>query len=87
MPKFNNVELSQETILATRKHFADNAQGCIDEVLSGGVVLPSHTDREEYFRKCRVRAVNHTVGSYDHTWTFLQRAYWIQTGECVALLP
>jgi hypothetical protein len=27
------------------------------------------------------------AGSYDHTLTFLQKAYWIQTGECVALLP
>lgn len=85
--KFNNVELTQETILATRQHFADNAQGCISEVLSGEVKLPSQTDQKEYFRQQRVRAINHLAGNYDHTWTFLQRAYWIQTGDDVALLP
>lgn len=87
MPKFNNVELTQETILTTRKHFADNAQGCIDEVLSGNVVLPSHTSQDIYFKWQRQRMADSLDGFNDHTWTFLQRAYWIQTGECVALLP
>lgn len=85
--KFNNVELTQETILATRQHFADNRQACIDEILRGDVVLPSHNPQEEHFARLRQRAVDDLAGKHDHTWTFLQRAYWIQTGEMVALLP
>jgi len=85
--KFNNVEITQETILATRQHFADIAQGCIDEVLRGDVKLPSHVDQEEYFRQQRVKRINTLAGNYDDTFTFLQRAYCIQTGEMIALLP
>ena len=85
--KFNNVELTQETIIKTRQHFADNAQCCINEVLDGSVKLPDHVSNEDYFSDCRKRAERFLTGGGDHTFTFLQRAYWIQTGEMVALLP
>lgn len=85
--KFNNVDLTENAIILTRQHFADNAQGCIDEVLRGDVALASHVNQQDYFDDCNKRATMYLSGEHDHTFTFLQRAYWIQTGECVALLP
>lgn len=87
MIKFNNVELTQETIQATRQHFADNKQAQIDEILSGAVKLPSHNPQELHFARLRANAKEDLAGTHDHTFTFLQRAYWIQTGEMIALLP
>jgi hypothetical protein len=87
MPKFNNVELTPATMQATRQYFADNKQAQIDEILSGAVKLPSHNPQELHFARLRARALEDLAGTYDHTLTFLQRAYWIQTGEMIALLP
>lgn len=84
MSKFAGVELTEETIQKTRKWFADNAQGCIDEVRSGKVKV---NDPEAYYA-WREESINDALaGRNDHTVTFLQRAHFIQTGECVALLP
>jgi hypothetical protein len=83
MPKFNNVELSVDTMQQTRQHFADNSMACINEVLSGSVKV---NDKEEYFAWMRSNARCALSGKLDHTFTFLQRAYWLQTGEMVALL-
>lgn len=87
MPKFNNEEITQESILLTRQHFADIRQDCIDEVLNGTVKLPSHTLQADYSARCRQRAEDDLAGINDHSLTFLQRAYWIQTGKSIALLP
>jgi hypothetical protein len=87
MPTFNNVELTPATMQATRQHFADNKQGQIDEILRGDVNLPSHNQQELHFARLRAMAKEDLAGTHDHTFTFLQRAYWIQTGESVALLP
>lgn len=84
MPKFNNVELSEATMQATRQHFADNAIACIAEVLDGTVRV---NDPESYYAWQEERAIEALAGNCDHTLTFLQRAYWIQTGDMVALLP
>ena len=84
MPRFNGTELTQETIVATRQHFADNRQACIDDVVSGLVRV---NNRDEYFALCELYARADLAGHHDHTVTFLQRAYWIQTGEMRALLP
>ena len=82
--KFNGVELTQETILATRQWFADNAMACIAEVESGAVKV---NDPEKYFAWRKESAANSLAGKNDHTFTFMQRAHYLQTGECVALLP
>jgi hypothetical protein len=84
MLKFNGVELKPEIILQTRKHFANNAQSCIDEVLRGEVRV---NDFESYKAWNIRRAADNLAGKNDHTFTFLQRAYYFQTGECLALLP
>ncbi len=84
MPKFNNVELTQETTQQTRQWFADNAMLCIADVKNG---ITKVNDKQDYFLWCYERAAQALHGDIDHTFTFLQRAYFFQTGECIALLP
>ncbi|MCY7943935.1 hypothetical protein P8843_07125 [Bacillus inaquosorum] len=84
MTKFNGVQLTEESIQKTRKWFADNAIACIEEVKSGKVYV---NDCESYFAWREKEAKEYMEGKHDHTVTFLQCAYFIQTEECVALLP
>lgn len=82
--KFAGTEITQESILKAREWFADNYDGCIAEAVNGEVFvndLPSYIVWREK-QKAEVLA-----GKHDHTFTFMQRAYYIQTGESVALLP
>ncbi len=84
MYKFNGVTLTSETILATRQWFADNDQACIDEAVSGQVRV---NDLPSFIEWKKQSIADGLVGKWDHTFAFLQRAYFIQTGESVALLP
>lgn len=84
MAKFNGVTLTSETILTTRQWFADNDQACIDEAVSGQVRV---NDLPSFIEWKKQSIVDGLAGKWDHTFTFLQRAYFIQTGESVALLP
>lgn len=79
----NMSNITQETILLTRKWFADNALACIAEVEDGSVKV---NDKESYYIWCRKRHDASLNGDNDHTFTFRQRAWYIQTGECIALL-
>jgi hypothetical protein len=80
--KFNGIELTAKTIQLTREWFADNAQACIAEVKNGSVRV---NDPESYFKWQSQMANESLLGEHDHTFTFAQRAYFIQTGECVSL--
>lgn len=84
MTKFAGVELTEETIQKTRVWFHDNALDCIEEVRSGKVMV---NDPESYFSWREEQAADALKGNSDHTVAFLQKAYFIQTGESVALLP
>ena len=86
-PKFNGTTLTPETIQSTRQWFADNADACVREAEDGTAPLASHYPLEKYRRDMAERKRAALAGEYDHTLTFLQRAYFIQTGESVALLP
>lgn len=77
------VTLTEETIIKTRQYFATNAQGCIDEVLSGNVRV---NDIEKYIISCKQRAIDSLAGKSDNTFTFIQMAYYLQTGVSVPLL-
>lgn len=81
--RFNGVELTDETIKKTRKWFHDNSISCIEEVRRGEVGV---NDRESYFSWRANQAKEYMDGQHDRNLTFLQRAYFIQTGEWVALL-
>ena len=79
---FNGAPLTQETITKTRHWFADNSKACIAEAESGAVFV---NDLASYRRSCESDASDALVGEFDHTFTFRQRAYFIQTGESVPL--
>jgi hypothetical protein len=84
MSRFNGVELTADAMQKAREQFAANSEACIAEVKSGDVKV---NDPESYFVWMQQLAADALAGRSDHTLTFLQRAYFIQTGECVALLP
>lgn len=85
MATFNGETLTKEAIEKTHKHFAGIYQGCIDEVKSGDVRVNCP---ESYFAENEKRRDAHLnkIASVTN-FTFLQRAYYIQTGKMVALLP
>ena len=76
--------LTQETIFNTRQWFADNAQDCIVQAVSGEVKVNNLDDyiesKETHIEEC-------LSGVWDHTFTFQQRALYFQTGVCNPLLP
>ena len=76
--------LTNETILQTRQWFADNAMACIAEVKSGEVRV---NDTAKYFAWREQSASDALAGKFDHSLAFLQRATFIQTGICHAILP
>lgn len=85
--KFNGVEITQKSIMACRQWFIDNQQACIDGALDGTLGLASHVDVALYVADCKAKQRHYLLGGIDHTFTFMQRAYYIQSGESVALLP
>ncbi len=74
---------TKETILKTRKWFHDNSLECIEEVKSGKVRV---NNPEAYFAERLQNAKDSLAGKHDHTLTFRQRAHFIQTGDCPAIL-
>lgn len=84
MAKFNGVVITQDSIQKCRQWFADNAQGCINQAKSGEIYV---NDLFQYTERQEALTDEYLDGAWDHTFAFLQRAHYIQTGECVALLP
>ena len=83
MASFNGTPLTDTTIRRTRQWFADNAQACIDNARSGETRV---NDLESYCAWREKSIEDSLAGEGDHTFAFLQRAYFIQTGESVPLL-
>ena len=84
---FNGVTITQESIIACRQWFIDNSDACVREAEDGTAPLASHYPIELYREKMAERKEAALAGEFDHTFTFMQRAHYMQTGECVALLP
>lgn len=82
MKKFNGVELTEETIIKTRKWFAQNCLDCIEEAESGKVFVNDLDTYRQWRLQSREDDLN---GKNDNTFTFLQRAHFIQTGESVPM--
>ena len=83
---FNGLEITKESIIACRQWFIDNQQACIEGALDGTLGLASHVNVNEYIEACQLKQDCIDNGEWDHTFTFMQRAHYIQTEECVALL-
>ena len=79
--KTQREKLTPESIQKARQWFADNAQACIDEVKRGDVEV-NYPDI--YFEWCEQCSRDALAGRYDNTFAFWQKAYFIQTGECIA---
>lgn len=82
-PSFNGVELTPITIQRTREHFADLYRAVIRDILSGETRVNDVERAVAYYEN----AANDILSTERFSVTFLQRAHWLQTGECVALLP
>lgn len=74
----------EQAVIAARQWFADNAQACIDEAVSGQVRV---TNLVSYVADQTQRIQDCLAGKWDHTMSFQQRVLFIQTGECHAILP
>ena len=68
------VEITQETLLTTNKHFADNQQRCINEAVSGEVFV---NNLESYVKQCEDRKKVLLSGDFNLWLGYWQQAYYI----------
>ena len=80
--QFNGETLTSETVQAARQFFANNARACIAEARAGVFFV---NDLERYVRDRERDACDALAGGWDHSFTFRQHAYFIQTGKSVPL--
>ncbi len=78
---FNGEILTPETIEKTKRHFVDIFQGCIDEAETGKTKV---NDLQSYRQKMQER-IDAMMNEKPVSFTFFQRAYWIQTGKSIAM--
>ena len=76
--------LTTSAILSARQWFHDNTIACIREVLDGKVKV---NDQASFLEERTAHAAACLRGDHDHTLAFKQTAYYIQTGECIGILP
>ena len=73
-------KLTADSIRLAHESFIRGYQACIDEVLDGRV----HVENVRAYIVWRCEQMDeHRRGMHEHTFTFWQRAYEIQTGQCV----
>jgi len=77
------VTLTDQTILKTNKWYADNAQGCIDEAVSGTVFV---NNLDQYIEEKTARKAQFLSGDFKLWLGYYQQAYFIQTGQDVPIL-
>lgn len=78
------VVLTPETIDATWKSYADLERACAAGAKSGEFRV---NDLDAYLKDCEARAVAYDAHEGRMSLSFIQRAYFIQTGVSVPLLP
>ena len=78
------TKITPESIKAARKFYADNASACINDAVSGRVFV---NDLPRYITRQAQNGADYLAGKSDNSFTMQQRALYIQTGECPALLP
>lgn len=82
--KFNGKEITEKTILKTREHFISIENECLNDVVWGTTKV---NDPEKYIESGKSNVRSFKSGEFDHTLTFMQRAYYLQEGESIPLLP
>jgi hypothetical protein len=81
--KFNNVEITKESFNKALTYYKQLSIELIRQVESGELTVNNPTKYIEDKKANLVRLNNMTESS---NFTILQRAYFEQTGECIALL-
>jgi len=81
---FNGEILTTEAIEKSRDWCRENCKTCIDKAKSGEFKV---NNLETYIAWQEENIINNDEGKNDHTFGFRQRAYYFQTGKCIALLP
>lgn len=81
--RVNNIEITQETIEATRQYYINLYRACIEDATSGRVRV---NDLAKYVESEERHIARMMAGESDHTLTFVQHALYIQTGECIGIL-
>lgn len=82
--QFNGLEITSDAMFKTRKHFIDLSIESIQEVLNGNIKVNDFNDFIKW-KTNTIKLINN--GGSDHTFTFMQHAHYIQTGNTIALLP
>lgn len=78
------VILTAETIAATCEHFAQICDRCAEKAAAGAFHV---NDLPRYLARKRDLATEYRAGPPKRlSATFVQRAYWLQSGESVGLL-
>lgn len=77
------VLLTLKDIQAAAMWYADNAQGCIDEAVSGKVFV---NDIESYTASKLLDISNYRTGNFIPWLGFWQTAVYLKTGMCVPML-
>lgn len=81
------VTITSETIAATYDWFAANSRLCASEAKAGKFFV---NDLDKYVEECEAQALEYEACKEKETgrfsFAFMQRAYYIQTGESIPLL-
>lgn len=85
------VLITDETIVKTWLECADNAQGCIDEILDGSEYCnpdfkDTYIEQQKELKKLYTKNANSIVKPSGLELWFWQKAYYIQSGESVGIL-
>ena len=76
--KFNGKEITPETVQKTIEHYIELYKDCIKEVEDGVVKVNAP---QSYCKRLEEAICELERGEFTVTFTFLQTAYWLQTGE------
>lgn len=86
----NGVEITTETVFRTRRHFAELSLASAREYYGPGKRGEQLGKTAAEMARFRARDWHNLKaglrGESDHTLTFIQRALYLQTGDCPALL-
>ena len=83
MVQFAGDILTAESIAAARQWYADNFRVMQADAESGRVTVNNLANYRAWCERCAEQALTSERLSF----ALLQRAHYIQTGKCVALLP
>jgi hypothetical protein len=81
---FNGELLAPENIEKARQDFINNQKACIKAAITGKDKV---NDLEDYIKWREGMIKKYEENDYTMNFTFLQNAYFFQTGECIGFLP